>query len=434
MKTIIKIFLSFVIAISPIFIINSANAATFGGWSIGGLVADGASAIAQGTKQVIIDGKNYLKKGTAKITPTASQVSKVLARGAAGYALSVAVQQLIGAVDWVLDPANNQIIYTDPNAPIDPDSPALQYYYVYTLWGANKKVSSINEACILAFKAGGWAGPNIPPLPSGYGCSLSGNSIKAYSPSGSFGQIGYRVANPAYDPAAEDERKKTLPLDVVAQQVISNAEARDPNAQVATTAAAQDIINDAQQDETKARPIVQQLEASASTENADSSAQQAANEATGQSQPNTANPQATDIKLNFPVFCGWAPLVCEAAQVVISFPQTLTGWYMETKTKAEQWASSIADAYHDFMKNDELPAEDTKVDIAEIPTPELQENAISWGASCPADVSIPISMQGVSSTLVFSWSPWCQLLSIIKPAIVASAYIGAAFIVLGLRT
>ena len=117
-----------------------------------------------------------------------------------------------------------------------------------------------------------------------------------------------------------------------------------------------------------------------------------------------------------------------------SFPQTVTGWYMETKTKAEQWAASIADAYRNFMKNDELPAEDTKVDITDIPTPELQENAINWGSSCPGDVSIPISMQGVSSTLVFSWSPWCQLLSIIKPAIIASAYIGAAFIVLGLRT
>lgn len=166
MKIILRIYISLCLILSPIFLINSANAATVGGWSIGGLVADGASAIAQSTKQVVIDGKNYIKKGTAKITPTASQVSKVLARGAAGYALSVAVQQLLGAVDWVLDPANNQIIYTDPNAPIDPDSPDLQYYYVYTLWGANKKVSSINEACILAFKAGRWVGPNIPPFPS----------------------------------------------------------------------------------------------------------------------------------------------------------------------------------------------------------------------------------------------------------------------------
>ena len=412
MKTFIKIFLSFAIAISPIFLINSANAATIGGWSISELIADGASTIAKGTKQVIIDGKEYIKKGTAKITPTASQVSKVLSRGVAGYALSVAVEQLLGAVDWVLDPANNQIKY--------------------------KEVAGQGRYCFYVGNGGG--------MPARTVCGTASDVCDAIARSN--GQTSYSLVQTGTTPngpvykcgsswvlgpeAVQDE--KTLPLDVVAEQVISNAESGDSNAQVATTAAAQDIINDAQQDETKARPIVQQLEASASTENADSAAQDAANDAIGESKPDKANPQATNIKLTFPVFCGWAPLVCQAAQTVISFPQTLTGWYMETKTKAEQWASSIADAYRDFMKNDELPAEDTKVDITELPTPELQENAISWGASCPADVSIPISMQGVSSTLVFSWSPWCQLLSIIKPAIVASAYIGAAFIVLGLRT
>ena len=114
--------------------------------------------------------------------------------------------------------------------------------------------------------------------------------------------------------------------------------------------------------------------------------------------------------------------------------RTLTGWWDTANHKVDEWVTSISEAYHDFINDDELPNEETKVDITDIPTPELQENAISWGASCPADVSLPISMQGVSSTIVFSWSPWCQLLSIIKPAIVASAYIGAAFIVLGLRT
>lgn len=432
MKTFIKIFLSFSIAISPIFLINSANAATVGGWSISELIADGASTIAKGTKQVIIYGKEYIKKGTAKITPTASQVSKVLSRGVAGYALSVAVEQLLGAVDWVLDPANNQIVYTRE---VDPQDPSFEYFFRAM---DSTKHTLQKDACqvlinrlIQEVNTRSYTFLNYKNDSNIYRCVYTIDHTA--NPDDTFIVTVSREANPAYDPNAEQEQK-TLPLDVVAEQVISNAESGDSNAQVATTAAAQDIINDAQQDETKARPIVQQLEASASTENADSAAQDAANDAIGESKPDTANPQATNIKLTFPVFCGWAPIVCQAAQTVISFPQTLTGWYMETKTKAEQWASSIADAYRDFMKNDELPAEDTKVDITELPTPELQENAISWGASCPADVSIPISMQGVSSTLVFSWSPWCQLLSIIKPAIVASAYIGAAFIVLGLRT
>lgn len=97
------------------------------------------------------------------------------------------------------------------------------------------------------------------------------------------------------------------------------------------------------------------------------------------------------------------------------------------------WATPVCDFFKWSKQNDELPDNESP-EIVEHITPDLKEDAISWGSACPADVSIPISMQGVSSTLVFSWSPWCQLLSIIKPAIVASAYIGAAFIVLGLRT
>ena len=138
-------------------------------------------------------------------------------------AFTTAVEQLIGAVDWVLDLANNQIKYIDPNAPTDPNSPALQYYYFVDLWEMNKKFSSVNEACIFVFKTAGWAG-DVPPIPSGYGCNLEGNRITAYSPSGSFGTFGSRRNNPAYDPTAEDNREKTIPLETVAQKVISNAE------------------------------------------------------------------------------------------------------------------------------------------------------------------------------------------------------------------
>lgn len=59
-----------------------------------------------------------------------------------------------------------------------------------------------------------------------------------------------------------------MPLDVVAAQVISNAESdtdKRPSAQVATTAAAADVVAEAEKDEAKARPIVNQAEANAET-------------------------------------------------------------------------------------------------------------------------------------------------------------------------
>lgn len=151
----------------------------------------------------------------------------------------------------------------------------------------------------------------------------------------------------------------------------------------------------------------------------------------GDGEPDVYDPTQPDNGTEFklPPACEWFPVVCE--------------WYVEYKQdvkKAEAHAQetknfwqSVRD-WFDWTKDDfDLPEPEPN-EILEIEPPQLTENAISWNSSCPADVSIPISLQGVSSTLVFSWSPWCQLLSIIKPAIVASAYIGAAFIVLGLRT
>lgn len=424
MKTIIKIFICLSLIYTPMF----ANAAV-GGWNLSNPVAQGASTVYDATKNVIINGKNYIKDSWVKITPNASQVSKVLARGAAGYALSVAVEQLLGSVDWVLDPANNQIRYTVPDVTCNSNS------CTYSIDGLPSAYSTAAAACnayARSLEKNGktvrdskYIVDNAMPGSPGY-CTgriyLDGAFIQDYA---------IRVNQAASD-AKEEE--KTLPLDVVAQQVISNAQGGDVNAQAATTAAAADIVAEAETDQSKAPPIASQAEANAETKPADESAPEKANEAQGQSKPNTENPEAMDISLEFPVFCGWAPLVCEAAQVVISFPQTLTGWWESANQRADEWETSISQAYHDFMRDDELPNDDTKVDITDFPTPELQENAISWGAACPADVSIPISMQGVSSTLVFSWSPWCQLLSIIKPAIIASAYIGAAFIVLGIRT
>jgi len=434
MKTIIKILICLSLIYTPMF----ANAANVGGWNLSNAVAQGASTVYDASKNVVINGKNYVKDSWVKITPTASQVSKVLARGAAGYALSVAVEQLLGSVDWVLDPANNRIIYHEPLE--FPPTPFIWSAIVQskTITGNNPDlvckqgvsalVSPTDQDAKYTFKS------SVRVSDTQYSCTYNWERTIPNTSSGISGFYVNRVAvNPDYNPESESE-EKYLPLPTVAQKVISNAENGDTNAQVATTAAAADIVAEAETDQSKARPIASQAEANAETKPADEAAAESANEATGTSKPNTADPEAMDLSLEFPVFCNWAPTVCEAAQVVISFPQTLTGLWESANQKADDWAASISEAYQDFTKDDELPNDDTTIDVSELPTPELQENAISWGAACPADVSIPISMQGVSSTLVFSWGPWCQLLSIIKPAIIASAYIGAAFIVLGLRT
>ena len=155
----------------------------------------------------------------------------------------------------------------------------------------------------------------------------------------------------------------------------------------------------------------------------------------GDGEPDAYDPAQPDQGTEFqlPNFCSWAPAVCDFFTVQKSDNKDIKNNPREQIEQDKTFFEKVAEWFDWSQTDDELPDNESP-EIVEHITPDLKEDAISWGAACPADVSIPISMQGVSSTLVFSWSPWCQLLSIIKPAIIASAYIGAAFIVLGLRT
>lgn len=418
-----RIYLSIAIVLAPIFLMSSANAAV-GGWDLKNPVAQGASTVYDATKNVLINGKKYIKESSVKITPTATSVAKVLARGAAGYALSVAVEQLLGSVDWVLDPANNQIKYSDPDTANPNTFPTLWVVYGHHDPESAKEFGSATPqgACqnIKAIYGQG----NYRFLNNKHQCSYSGSS---------YADI-VQVANPTYDPEAE-EQQKTLPLDVVAQQVISNAAGGDAAAQQATTAAASDIVAEAETDNTKARPIVSQAEANATTKPAEAAEAEKANEAQGQSKPNEANPQATDISLEFPVFCNWAPTVCEAAQVVISFPQTLTGWYNDTKTKAEEWALSISEAWTAAKEwatsepqeqdSNELEFEDLNIDAAEV--------NLSASNTCPQD-SVSFSVMGQSVTLDMPYQPVCDALNFFKPAVLLVGAVASVYIVAGVRT
>lgn len=433
MKKIISIFICIQIALFPTFLFAGVLAGT--GWSIGDRVAKGASTIVNGTKNVVINGKNYIKTGTATITPTATQVAKVLARGGAGYALSVAVEQLLGSVDWVLDPANNRIIYYKDPEIIDPNSPTLQKRWC---WNHNPP-----KACGSSPASAGQAYVALFNHKKYVSYSITIPDVQAavvYEDQNGQRQTTYILyaANPHYNPNAEAEREeKYLPLPVVAEKVISNAESGDTNAQAATTAAAADIINEAEQDNAKARPIANQLDANATTKPADAAEAEKANEATGEAKPNTANPDATDLSLEFPIFCDWAPTICEAAQTVINFPNTLTDWWETSNTKADSWASSISEAWasvKDWATNEpDLQQQEQDLPIDETPLDRdpssFDTSYVTFGAQCPVFDSYEVSVGPISKSLSMDLTPLCQFAEKVRPAILGMSYLTAAGIV-----
>lgn len=400
-----------VLLIYSIFFSSQANAAV-GGWDLKNPVAQGASTVYDATKNLIINGKRYIKESSVKITPTATNVAKVLARGGAGYALSVAVEQLLGSVDWVLDPANNQIRYKVPGD---------TWYYV-PAYGQKVGGYTLQDACDAVAKKR-WSPLNVKGTwnATSKTCVVSGDKYET---------LPYAFSNIA----ETEQEEKTLPLDTVAQQVISNANAGDSSAQVATTAAAADIVAEAEKDDAKARPIASQAEANATTKPADAAEAEKANEAQGEAKPNEANPEATDLSITFPLFCNWAPTVCEAAQTVISFPQTLTNWWETGKSKAEEWSTSISEAWteaKDWAKNDENEDSDNDPpEIKEIDIGALDTTTFKGVPGCPAPIPVSINI-GTGGETEISYEPICQLAdkwSFVAPLI---GFLSGALIIVG---
>lgn len=389
-------------------LITQANA-SIGGWTMSNPIANGASTVYNGTKNVLINGKNVVKKGVATVTPTATNVAKVLARGAGGLALSVAVEQLIGAVDWVLDPANNRIIYYETNTDSHCSGP-------FSAPGGFSRGTSASALCTTIKERLGYESVSTGPLDADCRATCTFNNGDTSLVSGVVvGEV--------------ETEEKYLPLPVVAQKVISNAASGDVSAQTVTKAAAADMVQEAETDNTKARPIVNQLESSAET-----STDETATGETTATDPTTGETTKTgDLKLSFPVFCGWAPVVCEAAQVVIKFPTTVTEWWETANTKSDSWVLSIKESWTEAKEwFTAPPQEPQKVDV---PTKELTEKSFLTnlilvnGNYCPADKSIEWDTPMGHFSKTVSYQNFCDASEWFGYLVLAAAYYMGAIIV-----
>jgi len=416
-----RIYLSIAIILSPLYLMSAANAAGLGGWSLGGGVSQGASVIYNGSKEVILNGAKKLATGTAKITPSAADVAKLLGKGVGGVALSVAVEQLLGAVDWVLDPANNQIVYTKPkdeNCDLT-NCPTSQYKY--RIFSSEPYSNSPESAC--RYTASKMSNPRVTFKTIRKASSGAYSFCVFQDTNGTeYGGAAYaisKVANPAYDPAKEEE-KKTLPLETVAQKVISNAATGNADAQTVVRAAADTIVAEAETDSTKARPIINQLEASQSIPtDQTATGETVPKEETGE---NTGtDTKGSDISLDFPIFCDWAPSVCQAANVVIQKPA--------------EWAENIKAAYDDAVDYFKEEPTDSEPEELEIEQPEFEADEVNLQGSttCPQD-QVSFSLMGNFYTLDMPYQPVCNALEFFRPAVLTVGAITSAFIVAGIRT
>lgn len=417
LKQINVIILSFVLIFAPTYVFATTVSAE--GWSVSKKLVQGATTFYDGTKNVVLNGKNYAAKGAAKITPAAGQVSKMIVRTGAVLAIDLAIKSLIGAVDYVMDPANNQVKYyvVPPTA-----SPSDQYYWVNGN-AQNIKYSSSRAAldghlAYICATGGSWgacpdqiksiAGPTILSYGASYTVTRTNNSTVTYNMT--------KVANPAYDPNAQPNREeKYLPYDAVASQVISDAVAEKADAKAYVSSVADTALEDEQKQIVPATDVINQLNNSqAIPTNNTATGAVTPTTGTGTGDP-TAQPQPSDITLNFPIFCDWAPTVCVAAQAAIDFP-----------AKVETWIDKI------FYKTEGLPQYDTQTDLYIHEQPQIKQVNINWGSVCPAPITVPLSFMGITREItVVNYQYICDYAWIIKASVNMIASISAVYIVAG---
>lgn len=394
----------FIIAIAPNFIFyQEANATTVAGegWSVTKRLVQGATTFYDGTKNVVLNGKNYAAKGTAAITPAASQVAKMIVRTGAVLAVTVAIQELIGAVDYVMDPANNRVIYYPTTLS-----------FSCTAGSTTRTASSLQlaaQSTCQAFTSGvTYQGVN-KVSDSQYDC--------LYQNAG--GNQHFTMSCSAISVENHD-KPEYLPYDAVASQIISDAASENSQAKAYVSSVADTSLDlDEQKQIVPANDMIQQLTQSQSISTS------VTGTGTAVPAPTTGDPTTTppadtppyDLKLNFPVFCDWAPTVCQAAQVAINFPTTVAGYW----TTFNKWMSESA-----------TDSTDTKPEIKDLQLNFDDGNRITFDQTCPQPESIEITFMGVSQEAGFSYEPLCNFMISIRPFVIGSAYLIGAYIVMGL--
>jgi hypothetical protein len=416
LKQINVIILSFVLIFAPTYVFATTVSAE--GWSVTKRLVQGATSFYDGAKNVVLNGKNYAATGTAAITPVADQVAKMIVRTGAVIAVDLAIKALIGSVDYVMDPANNQVTYKVSGLPttsckLDHSDCAPSVKNLWSNASLNGKLHyTPDSACLEIAQSAKLQLTSV--------VKVNDTNSRCYFLDNNGGTNSYVVSssiNPVYDPAAPkpSDETRSIPYTAVASQVIADANASKADAKAYVSSVADTAL---EQDEQKqivpATAVTQQLNNSQAIPTNNTAQGQAVPQA-NPNDPTAPKAPPTDITLNFPVFCGWAPTVCQAAQTAIDFP-----------AKVDKWIEGL------FYNTKGLPEYDKQTDLFIHEQPEMKHVNINWGSACPAPITVNLGFKGISREItVVNYQYICDYAWIIKASVNMIASISAVYIVAG---
>lgn len=178
--------------------------------------------------------------------------------------------------------------------------------------------------------------------------------------------------------------------------------------------------------------------------------------------PADGTPSEQNPSISFPPFCDWSVEVCNwyldwkdwradynahNAAVLEKFNQNLERLNeikqqdKEFYDDSRQFQNDVRDFFDWYKDQEDNPDpndpnnpenEDggVSVDQQQIPLDESQR--ITFVNGCPVGQQFSVSFMGQSSNLEFSYQPLCQFMSMIRPFVIAIAYLIGAYILMGL--
>lgn len=403
-KALLVCIISFFLTFTPSLVF--ATTVSSEGWSVSKRLVQGATTFYDGTKNVVLNGKNYVAKGTAAITPAASQVSKMIVRTGAVLAVDLAIKTLIGAVDYVMDPANNRVIY-----------------YPTTLSFSCTASSITRTASSLQLAAQSTCQAFTANVTYQGVTKISDSQYKClYKNAG--GDQSYTM-NCSSVSVENHDKPEYLPYDAVASQIISDAASENSEAKAYVSSVADTSLDlDEQKQIVPATDVINQLNNSQAIPTSNAAQGQAVPQA-NPDDPTAPKAPPTDITINFPVFCDWAPLVCQAAQAAINFPATVGGWWntLSGYLKGyDTWLNAFGKDDVNYPELDEYKIQEPDLDIS-------VHQYFDSSAFCPEDRHIPLSMAGQSLDIIISYSALCTVAQQFRPAVILMSFLAGAFII-----
>lgn len=382
----IRRFFAFIISAFLIFFPAYSYANTsVGGWTALDTITAGANNTINATKTA---GGKVLKSAVA-VAPSAVKVGKHLIKGGGAAALLLAVPQLIGeGVDWILDPANNAVRYTKM-----PASAGGGKQWWASQIGASVLFSSRDALCTALMAKLNESRPSNSQIGA---YTISGNSCQfKWSTGGSYGSVNFHESAIPTEPT--DEEYAYIPIDTVAAQVISNAEAGHAPSQEAVKATALEGFAAGEHD---AALEAAATESDAGTENP----------------PDTENPPLDPAPPAEP----FDPSSIIAA--INSLKAMLAG-ILSSMTGFFDWVQ--APVPPDEEKKDVPFATTGDVGLDEV---DRFEQRIDFSGQCPVN-DFSFTMMGVTYAKPIPYHHLCGFLEQIAPWLLAMCYLGTAYFV-----